>query len=529
MSEAHTAPWVHDTLQQGLNFLNIGKIEEASECARRVIGAKGDEPQAHFLVGLIALELKQQWPALQAFGSVTRLDPYNCAAWAHMAKIFMDIGRPANADEALAMAIKHDDGTPNVQQLIAMVFSSLGDHEEALSWYEKATRQQPGNIGFRANHANGLMYLGRLDETEDMVRETLRIQPAFPNAHWLLSGLKKAANRGHVTEMEKILSSGRFAPGDVAFLSYACGKELEDLEEWDDAFRAFATGAAARREVIDYDEQAEIDMYETLERLYTPEWMVEGPDGHDDASPIFVVGQPRSGTTLVERVITAHSQVHSAGELRHFSNGLRRLTNYSGEGRFSPELIEQAATIDFEELGKAYIDTTRKIRGSTPHFVDKLPSNFLYLPLILKALPNAKVIHLRRNPMDACFSSFKQLFADAYLHSYTQEEMARHHARYYKLMAVWRERFGDRYHEVAYEDIASNLEPNARALIEFLDIPWEGACLEFHKQETAVTTASAVQVREPAHTRSIGRWHRYEQQLQAMRDVLVELDVPIDI
>ncbi len=130
--------------------------------------------------------------------------------------------------------------------------------------------------------------------------------------------------------------------------------------------------------------------------------------------------------------------------------------------------------------------------------------------------------------MDACFSSFKQLFADAYPHSYEQREMARHHARYYHLMALWRERFGDQFHDIAYEATARDLEPNARALIEYLELPWEDACLEFHKQDAAVTTASAVQVRQPAHTRSIGRWRRYEKQLQPMRDALQQQGVPID-
>jgi hypothetical protein len=136
---------------------------------------------------------------------------------------------------------------------------------------------------------------------------------------------------------------------------------------------------------------------------------------------------------------------------------------------------------------------------------------------------------LRRNPMDACFSSYKQLFADAYQHSYNQEEMARHHARYFRLMETWRERFGERYFEVAYEDVAGNLEPNARALIDFLGLPWEDACLEFHKQKTAVATASAVQVRQPAHTRSVGRWRRYEQQLQPTRRVLEAEGVPLEL
>ena len=138
-------------------------------------------------------------------------------------------------------------------------------------------------------------------------------------------------------------------------------------------------------------------------------------------------------------------------------------------------------------------------------------------------------MHLRRGPMDACFASFKQLFADAYYHSYDQAEMARHHARYFRLMEVWRERFGDRFFDISYEDTAADLEPNARALIDFLELPWEDACLEFHKQTAAVTTASVVQVRQPAHTRSIGRWRRYEQQLGVMQETLRRENIPLDL
>ena len=246
-------------------------------------------------------------------------------------------------------------------------------------------------------------------------------------------------------------------------------------------------------------------------------------------APIFVVGQPRTGTTLVERIITAHPDATSAGELKQFGNAVRRLSNYSEPQRFSARLAEGAATIDMEKLGGLYIETSRKMAGDTPRFVDKLPLNFLYIPLILKALPNAKVVHLRRNPMDACFSSYKQLFADAYQHSYNQEEMARHQARYYRLMETWRERFGDRFFDIAYEDVASDLEPNARALIDYLELPWDDACLEFHKQKTAVATASAVQVRQPAHTKSIGRWRRYEQQLAPTRRVLEELGISLEL
>ena len=171
-------------------------------------------------------------------------------------------------------------------------------------------------------------------------------------------------------------------------------------------------------------------------------------------------------------------------------------------------------------LGSEYLLRTTRLRGTLPRFVDKLPYNYLFLPHILAALPGARIIHLVRDPRDACFSVFKQLFADAYPHSYDLEEMARHFVRYYRLMAVWRARFGDRFLDVRYEDVVVNPEGNARRILDYLGLPWEDACAEFYRQSGAVSTASAVQVRQPAHTRSVGRWQRYQHQLQPVLDIL---------
>ena len=519
---------MQDTLREGFSLLSAGRLDEATECCKRLLGAKPDLVEAHFLVGLICLELKQNWTAVSAFGSVTKLKEDHGAAWANLARLFMIAGQPGRADAALENAVKHNDGNPVVLDLIGAVYGLLGDQREASKWIAKAVKKQPNKLGFLVNEANNHMFLGRLDEAETVLRKILKSQPGHPQANWLLSNVRKATDREHVEVLEGLAEQEDRNPRALAFLNYGLGKELEDLEDWDGAFKAFASGAKARRSTIEFDEKSEIAMYKAFADTFTNEWMSKSAAGHDDPSPIFVVGQPRTGTTLVERIITSHSQVHSAGELKQFSHCIRRLSDYREPTRFSAKLPAMAANVDCEKLGKAYMATTATMRGSLPRFVDKLPPNYLYVPLILQALPNAKIIHLTRNPMDACFASFKQLFADAYPHSYDQAEMARHHARYYHLMALWRERFAGRFFDIAYENTARDLEPNARALIEFLELPWEDACLDFHKQDTAVTTASAVQVREPAHTRSIGRWRRYEDQLGLMRTTLQEQGVPLD-
>ncbi len=518
---------MQDTLREGFGFLAAGKFDEASECCKRLLGAKPDLVEAHFLVGLIAIELKQTWTAVSAFGSVTKLQEDHGAAWANLAKLLMSAGQPGRADGALAKAVEHNDGNPTVLDLIGTIHGQLGDQREASTWIAKAVRKQPKHVPFLVNSANNHLFLGKLDEAEAVLHKVLKIQPGNPNAHWILANVRKATDLVHLEQLEELVQKQGQHPRALAFLNYALGKELEDLEYWDKAFEAFQRGATARRSTIEFDEQAEVEMYEAFGDTLTAEWLQNDAKGHDDPSPIFVVGQPRSGTTLVERIITSHSQVYSAGELRQFDTCIRRLSDYREPKRYSAKLAGLAAQIDSEKLGTAYMLTTEKMRGDLPRFVDKLPPNYLYLPLILKALPNAKIIHLTRNPMDACFACFKQLFADAYRHSYDQAEMARHHARYYHLMALWRVRFPGRFFDIAYEDTARDLEPNARALIEFLGLPWEDACLHFHKQDAAVTTASAVQVRQPVHTRSIGRWRRYENQLGPMRQMLEELGVPI--
>jgi tetratricopeptide (TPR) repeat protein len=528
-SNYKVAPWMQDTLRQGFAFLAAGKLNEASECCKRLLGAKPDLVEGHFLVGLVATELKQTWTAISAFGSVTTLQEKHGAAWANLARLFMLAGQPARADNALEKAVRYHDDNPVVLDLIGAVYGLFGDQQEASSWIAKAVKKNPESVPFLVNQANNHMFLGKLDEAEKVIRRALRSQPGNPNANWLLSNLRKVTDRDHVELLERLVQQEGRNPRGLAFLYYGLGKELEDLEDWDNAFEAFARGAAARRSVIDYDEGAEAEMYQAFGDIFTSEWMADGGNGHDDASPIFVVGQPRTGTTLIERIITSHSEVYSAGELRQFGTCVRRLSDYREARRDSAKLAAQAATIDHRKLGKAYMATTAKFRGDLPRFVDKLPPNYLYLPLILKALPNAKLIHLTRNPMDACFASFKQLFADAYPHSYEQAETARHHARYYRLMALWRERFGERFFDISYEETARHLEPNARALIEFLELPWDDACLEFHQQKAAVTTASAVQVRQPVHTRSIDRWRRYEAQLAPMRQALQDAGVPLAV
>jgi tetratricopeptide (TPR) repeat protein len=515
-------------LRNGFTALSQGDFNLAGKYCQQVLAIKPDMVQGHFLVGLIGLEAKDRKTAFSAFQSVVKLDPDHAAAWAHLSKLYMSEGQVNLADKALAEMRRIGSTDPLVLDLAGTTLSLMGEHQLAQSFFRQANQKAPKHLPFMQNLANNYVYFGETKKADTLFEQIIELQPNNPQAHWSLASSRKAKDSSHIEQMQQFTQTEHSHPRALAFYLYAIGKEHEDLQQWQPAFEAFAAGAKARRATVEFDDASEKSMFDYLSQHYDRDWFDGLNEGNPSDAPIFVLGQPRTGTTLVERIITSHSKVHSAGELQQFGLALRRLSNYSDPKRFSKELFEKARSLDPLKVGNMYLQTTGKVRGDTPHFVDKLPQNYLLIPLILKALPNAKIVHLVRNPMDACFASYKQLFADAYLHSYDQVEMANHHARYRRLMSLWHQRFPGRIFDISYEETARDLEPNARALIEYLNLPWEDACLNFHELSSAVSTASATQVREPAHTRSIDRWKRYQDQLQPMITALKQQDIAVD-
>ena len=510
-------------LQRGYAALNAGEYARAAGICQQILQKHPRLIQAHYLIGLVALGLKDRRNAIEAFGSITKLQPTHGAAWAYLARLFVEIQQPLKVSEALSNAQKYAGRDAKVNDLLGATYSLMGDQKSAQDFYSKAVLYDPKNISYRMNLASALTALGDTGGAQVELAKVVSKKPLTARAHWQISGLRKAEDTGHIDQMISILDQTE-GDDDLAFLHFAIGKELEDLNQWDRAFAAFASGGRAKRRTLKYDEAAEISTFNTLVETYTEDWMASGSASSVDAvGPIFVLGQPRSGTTLVERIITSHSQVTSAGELQEFALSIRRLLGKSYPGRLPAQMMLDAAALSADELGATYLEATKTFHPNTDYFVDKLPTNYLYIPLIMKALPNAKVILLKREPMDSCFSSYKQLFAEAYPHSYDQGEMARHYLRYANLTQIWQQRFGARFLTVGYEDVVGNLEANARRLINFLELPWQDACLNFHEQEGAVMTASAVQVREPVHAKSVGRWQRYEKHLYPMRTILEKL------
>ncbi|MCF8475021.1 MAG: sulfotransferase [Emcibacter sp.] len=500
---------------RGYQALLRRDFKEAGACCQLVLKYHPQFKGAHFLVGLIAIETKDWDMARHAFKNVVEIDPAHAAAWAQLARSSVSLAQYDDAEEQLKKAVSFNTTDPLVMDVIGNVYSLLGEQKTALEWFDKA-RETSKSAFFDLSRAKALTFLGHIDQARDALQSVLSEKPDSAMAHWSLARLEKATSEDHITIMSDLVQDMDQNRQDAPFLHYAIGKEWEDLEHWDKAFAAFEMGAQAKRHQINYDEASEIALFDSLEKNLNKEWFSRVDVGHDDSSPIFIIGQPRTGTTLVERIITAHSEVAGAGELQQFAMAIKRAAKMSSPRPMTAEIIKKAATVNMREIGEIYMKTTRAVRPNSPYFVDKLPVNFMYAPLIAAALPKAKIIHIMRDPMDSCFSSYKQLFADAYFHSYNQGEMARHHIRYRRLMAKWRDFLGGHMLEINYEDVTSDLENSARKIIKFLGLEWQESCVNFYAQTAAVTTASAVQVREKAHTRSIGRWKEFEKYLDPM-------------
>jgi Tfp pilus assembly protein PilF len=538
------ADWIRGALAEAYRALQSGDLERSGRLCRRVLDAAPDLAEAHFLVGMVALELSDRRTARAAFITVTRLRPRHGAAWAHCAWLEARAGRIREARADLVHAMANVGDSAAVADLVGTTLGLCGDHDASRSWHERAIAGNPERIDYRLNGANADIVTGALNAAADKLKDVLARAPDHPRAHWLLAGLAPARDRAHAETLGALIE--RTAPDTTAraALAYARGKLLEDLGDWDGAMAAYNVGAAARRATLAYDEATEDALFAALRATYDAQWLNARAPGTDDAAPIFIIGQPRTGSTLIERMLAAHPDVHSAGELQYFGRVLRQLaartsprvnTPAAGAdassavgrlptarlpGGLDAVLVAAAASVSSAELGRAYLEAVAPVRGDRARFIDKLPGNFLHVPHILAALPHARIVHVTRDPLDACFASFKQLFADAYPHSYEQGEQARHFVRYHTLMAHWREQFPGRFLDLAYEEVIAAPARTARRLLEYLDLPWNDACLEFHAQPGAVATASAVQVRQPVHARSVDRARSFGAALDPMRAVL---------
>jgi len=398
--------------------------------------------------------------------------------------------------------------------------TQCGRHEAAHRCHLRAVEYRPGDAGVVYNAASSAVALGKMTEAEKRFEEVIFLDPADHDAWQNRSTLRTwSEDENHVQELAYVAS--RLAPEDPgqAPIHYALAKELEDLGRFDESFAALQSGAMARRRRLSYDVADDEAALAEISTVFDRHWLDTASQASAEPGPVFVLGLPRSGTTLTDRILSAHPGIDSLGEINTLALAVTRL---AGAAQDRLTLIGHSARIDPATLGAQYIESSRGYGLQTPWLIDKTPLNFLYLGLISRALPGAKVIHLRRNPLDSCYAIYKTLFRMGYPFSYSLQDVGRYYLAYHRLMAHWRDLLGDFILDVDYEALVAEPETQARRILAFIGLDWDPACLEFHRSAAPAATASAAQVRQPIYRSSVERWRSYERQLAPLAGKLRE-------
>lgn len=487
--------------------------------------------------------------ALRSVDRALELEPANPAFLLHRAECLAALGRRREALDAAAAAEAVGRLDAGAWSALGTLRSFAGDPRGALAAYERAIALRPHDARLLFNRATARRFLGDVAGAEADYDRVIAQNPRDFEAYLNRAELRvQTTERNHVAELEAAVSSGPLPWQGEIPLRFALAKEYEDLGKFAQSLDHLRAGSRLRREHLSYDVAVDVATVDWIiaahpagsappaagpaaaaQDIAAASGARAAPFARNAAGPIFVVGLPRSGSTLIERVLSRHSAVSGAAELDSFAVALTAAVGRLGGGRriARRERVELSATLDFAALGTDYLARARSALDGTRRFVDKMPLNYLYCGLIRRALPDAPIVHVTRHPMAACYAMYKTLFRDGYPFSYALEDIARYYAAYRRLMEHWRTVLPGGLYEVSYEHVVADLPREAHGLLEHCGLGWEEQCIEFHEHPEPSMTASAAQVRRPLYDSSVGLWRRYSSQLAGLRERLIAAGVPI--
>jgi tetratricopeptide (TPR) repeat protein len=395
----------------------------------------------------------------------------------------------------------------------------LAEHADALELLDRAKTLGADGAEFRFSRGMQLVFNGRMKEAEAELDACLRMPNAPARATLELARLRKQTpQRNHLDDLARRTKTVADGSEEHAAIEFARYKELEDLGRYDEAWDALAHANAMMYARHSHDPAASRRLFENLIAATTPEFLKPADVVHEGPQPIFIIGMPRSGTTVVDRLIGNHSDVTLAGELDDFALQLRWAANH--QSTLDDIVLERLPRIDYDELGRRYLDQTQWRAQGKPFFTDKLPRNWMVAGLIAKALPQARILHLVRDPMAVCFSNFRVMFADAFAHIYDLDALASHYLQYRRVIEHWHAAMPGRILDVVYSDLVQQPEATMRRVVDFCGLDWDPACVDLTLNESAVATLSTAQVREPIHARALEEWRHYETQLAPLKRAL---------
>jgi len=503
-----------------LRLMRAGDWRAADSACQRLTAQYPKFAAGWFAASHIAMALRSAALALEAIDRAMDVEPENIQFLVQRAQCLLALNRRSEALDVADAVERRAPTDPATWSAIGTVRSYANEQRRALAAYDRAVALAPQDPHFIYNRASVRRFLGDLEGAEADYDRVIALKPLDYEAYMNRSELRvQTPVRNHVSQLEGLAASNIEDWRGEVQVRFALAKEYEDLGEYSKSFEQLRGGAKRRREHLQYDVAADVATVDWIMNAF-PVIPAATTPGAVAEAPIFVVGLPRSGTTLVERILSSHSGLSSAGELDCFAAAIVDAVRQRSGAASVPrrELVARSAALDFAALGADYLRRARAEFGGGGRFIDKMPLNYLYCGLIRRALPNAKIIHVTRHPMAVGYAMFKTLFKNGYPFSYDLREIGRYYAAYRRLMQHWQAAMPGVMHEVSYEDLVANQLEETRKLLDYCGLEWEERCVAFHQNPAASTTASASQVRRPIYNSSISQWRHYEHQLAELRD-----------
>jgi tetratricopeptide (TPR) repeat protein len=491
-----------------------------------MIKADVNDAVPYFLLAMLAADHGNHIKACELFERAAALDPQSAVYQAYHGKALTTLGHQNRARAAADRAAEQPIDDAFIADTIGVIYSRTGFHEKAVPFFERAVALNKRPANFHYNLAASQQFLGNFEQAETEYFEALSRDTKAYRAWSSLVGLKRQSEENNhlpaLTSLFKKISDDADA---ALHLGHAIAKTLEDLGRYEESLDWLHEAKRRMRSTACVKSVPYQDIFEAA-KITAPKLRVIG-EYDAAAAPIFIVGLPRTGTTLIERILSSHTQVTAAGELNVFPGLIKEAVQTQSNMVMDGETLLKATKLNLPEIGQAYIESTKDLARGSARFTDKMPLNFFYAGLIHRALPNARIVALRRGAMDSCLSNYRQLLTvqdSYYQYTYDLKDIAMFYGFFDDLMANWREHIPtDRFLEIQYESIVHDQENQTRRLLEFCGLNWEEACLRFHENAAPVSTASSVQVRRPLYSDSIGRWKRYGDKLNVLKEALGDL------
>jgi len=510
-------------LAEALEFERSDDLKSAEEIYRRVLTQDPNNIEAARLLARIAVGKKRFRDAEVILLHVVKNAPEYTRAWVDLSNAQRELGK---FEESFASSKKVLELAPQQSEshvLYAGAIGMIGDHEAAIAACERAIELSPDKPGPICTLGHHQKTVGRQDDAVASYRQCIQVKPGHAEAYWSLANLKTFRfQEAEVSAMESVLEQNELPDVSRAQLHNALGLEYEGRKDYDRAFVNFERCNALQRKLESYDPVETENNYGRIIELFDSDFLRKNSAVTDpDITPIFIVGLPRSGSTLIEQILASHSQVdatHELGDLSRVVQSAHRRLKKKGD-KF-PDTLADISRDDWAELGAAYLNRTAIFRGDAPCFVDKNPNNFMFTGFLKLAIPNSRIIDARRHPLDSCFGSYKQLFASGQPFTYDMTEIAEYYLQYRRLMDHWHDALPGYVLDVQYEDVVADLDTQVRRILDFCGLPFEVECLRFHETKRAVKTASSEQVRRPIYASSVNLWRNYEKYLDTLVHIL---------